>query len=81
MSQRIKLTSSAYSLHARSVADSAITGSKIAGHQVVRSINSLTDEVKLEAGENVTIRQKGKSSLSLCDSNSRAQKGLQSPST
>ena len=55
--QRIKLTSSAYSLHARSVADSSITRNKIAKDQVVKSINSMTENVNLVPGENITITQ------------------------
>jgi hypothetical protein len=37
------------------IADGAVTGIKIADEQVVRSINSLNDDVILEAGENVSI--------------------------
>ncbi len=59
--QRMELTASAYSLHAQSIADSAVTGKNIAKNQVVRGINSLTDDVNLVAGENVTITQEGKS--------------------
>ena len=60
-SERMQLTASAYSLQARSVSDSAITSNKIASGQVVRSINSITDDIKLVPGENVTITQEGKS--------------------
>ncbi len=56
---RIPLTASAYSLNARSVVDSAITGQKIAPGQVVRSINGLKDDVTLAAGSNVTITPSG----------------------
>lgn len=59
VTQRMELTSSAYSLLARSVADNAITSRKIAEGQVVKSINSMTDDVALAAGENVTITQEG----------------------
>jgi len=59
VSRRMQLTSSAYSLQAQTVADKAITSQKIADGQVVRSINSVTDNVKLTAGENVTITQEG----------------------
>lgn len=52
---RIELTASPYSLSARSVADSSVTGEKIADGQLVRSINSLKDHVRLLAGDNVTI--------------------------
>lgn len=55
LTPRIQLTSSAYSLNSRSVQDSSITGNKIMKHTVVRSINSLSDEVVLEAGENIQI--------------------------
>jgi trimeric autotransporter adhesin len=37
------------------IADGAVTGIKIANEQVVRSINSLNDDVILEAGDNVSI--------------------------
>ncbi len=51
----IQLTASPYSLNARSVADNAVTSVKIAGGQVVKSINSLKDDVILTPGANVTI--------------------------
>jgi hypothetical protein len=47
LTPRIPLTASAYSLRARSVADG----------QVVKSINSLKDDVILAAGDNITITQ------------------------
>ncbi|MDQ7063256.1 MAG: tail fiber domain-containing protein [candidate division KSB1 bacterium] len=56
---RIALTASAYSLTARAVADSAVTGENIAGGQVVRSLNGLTDEVTLAAGENINLSVDG----------------------
>jgi len=59
LTPRIELTASAYSLNARSIADSAVTGSKIANDQIVRSVNSIRDEVALAAGDNVTITQEG----------------------
>ena len=59
--QRMELTASAYSLHARSIADSIVTGEKIAKNQVVRGINSITDNVNLVAGENVMIKKEGHS--------------------
>ena len=37
------------------IADAAVTGTKIAANQVVRSINGLRDELTLAAGSNVTI--------------------------
>lgn len=57
--QRMELTATPYSLFARTVADGAITGRKIANNEVVRSINSIKDNVKLTAGENVKITQNG----------------------
>ncbi len=61
LTPRIELTASAYSFHARSLADSAVTSRKIAAGQVVRSLNSIRDDVTLAAGDNVTITQKGDS--------------------
>ena len=56
---RIKLTSVPYSLNAQSVVNDAITGSKIADGQVVRSINGKTDDVTLAEGTNVAITPSG----------------------
>ena len=39
------------------LADGSITADKIAPEQVVKSLNSLTDHVELEAGSNVTITE------------------------
>ncbi len=61
LSPRIELTSSAYSLNARSVADSAVTSAKIASGQVVKSLNSLTDNVTLVQGDNINITVQGDS--------------------
>ncbi|TDJ01723.1 MAG: hypothetical protein E2O76_03390, partial [Caldithrix sp.] len=65
LSPRIELTSSAYSLNARSVTDSSVTGKKIADGQVVRALKilgpdgsriaTLTDSVKLRAGNNISF--------------------------
>lgn len=55
LAPRIELTASAYSLNARAVADSAITGTGIARGSVVRSINNVQDDVTLKGGENVTV--------------------------
>lgn len=57
LAPRIELTSSAYSLNARTVSDSSVTDKKIANGQVVRSINTLKDHVTLAAGNNVQITQ------------------------
>ena len=56
---RIQLTSAAYSLNSRSVADGAVTRSKIASGQVVKSLNLLKDDVTLTAGNNITITPSG----------------------
>ncbi len=60
LSPRVAFTSSAYSLNARAVADSVVTGKKIARGQVVRGLNGLTDDVTITAGDNVTVTQQGK---------------------
>jgi hypothetical protein len=59
LTPRIELTASPYSLHARSIADNSVTSGKIAPNTVVRSVNSLKEEVVLSAGENVTITPDG----------------------
>jgi hypothetical protein len=59
LNPRIQLTASAYSLKAMSIADSAVTAATIASGQVVRSINSLTDDVTIAAGSNVSITPNG----------------------
>ncbi|NOX37494.1 MAG: hypothetical protein GXO78_08150 [Calditrichaeota bacterium] len=59
MSPRIPLAASPYSLNAQSVADSVITGEKVADGQLVRSVNGLTDNVTLAAGTNVSLTQTG----------------------
>ena len=58
---RIELSSSAYSLNARSIADSVVTETKIAQETVVRSLNGLTDYVDIVGGANVTITQQDQS--------------------
>ncbi len=50
-----ELTASPYSLNASSVSDSAITSNKIASGHVVRSVNGLTDFIKLVGGHNVMV--------------------------
>ncbi len=59
LTPRTRLTATAYSLHARTVADNAVTSAKIASGQVVKSINDLKDNVSLVAGNNVSIDQDG----------------------
>ncbi len=57
LTPRMELTSSAYSLNARAVSDSSVTGRKIAAGAAVRSLNSLSDHVRLVAGDNVNITE------------------------
>ncbi len=59
LTPRIELTAAPYSLHARSIADNSVTSGKIAPNTVVRSVNSLKEDVVLSAGENVTITPSG----------------------
>ena len=56
---RLAFTSAAYSLMSKSIVDGAITSPKIANGQVVKSINSLKDDVTLAAGSNVSITPSG----------------------
>jgi len=44
---------------ATQIADNAVTGAKVAGGQVVKSVNTLKDDVTLAAGSNVTITPSG----------------------
>jgi hypothetical protein len=46
---------------AETVSDSSITKRKIADKQVVKSINSITDDLFIAAGENIKIIQRGDS--------------------
>ncbi len=41
------------------LANNAVTGSKIAAGEVVKSVNGLTDQVNLQAGTNITITANG----------------------
>jgi hypothetical protein len=52
---RIELTSSAYSFYSQNVADSIITSNKIADGQVVRSLNSIKDNVKIVGQDNIQV--------------------------
>lgn len=63
---RTPLTSSAYSLNSRTVADNSITSSKIASSQVVKSINNLEDNVTISAGSNINITPSGNSLTISC---------------
>ncbi len=56
---RTELTSSAYSLNTRNIPDSIVTGKKVADGNLVRSINTLTDDITLSAGSNVSITETG----------------------
>lgn len=59
LTPRIKLNATPYSFSANTVADSGVVGRTIAKGHVVRSINSLTDNVTLAGGQNITIEQNG----------------------
>lgn len=59
LTPRVELASSPYSLNAGSVADGAVTESKIPTGQVVKSLNSLHDAVTLAPGSNITITPSG----------------------
>jgi hypothetical protein len=61
LTPRIELTSSAYSLSARSVSDSSITSGKLASHTVVRSVNGLSDQIAVKAGSNIAVATGGDS--------------------
>jgi hypothetical protein len=56
---RVPLVASPYCFMAKSVVDNAITTNKIADGQVVRTLNSLTDQVNLVPGANVSITPSG----------------------
>jgi hypothetical protein len=53
-SPRRELTASAYSLRAKSVEDSSVTGAGLADNTAVRGINGLTDDVTI-AGSNLEV--------------------------
>lgn len=59
LTPRTELTASPYSLIARTIADSAVTGASIADGHLVRSINSIADEVTLSAGDHISITEDG----------------------
>jgi len=61
MAPRIQLTSSAYCLNARTVPDSSLTDQKIARDQVAKSVNGLKDNVRIVAGNNVSVDTAGDS--------------------
>jgi hypothetical protein len=56
LTPRIELASSPFAL---GVADSVVTSGKLAGGTVLRSLNTLTDDVTLAAGSNITITPAG----------------------
>ena len=53
------------SVTATKLADGAVTAAKIGGSQVVKSLNSLQDDVSLVAGANVSITPSGGNSLQI----------------
>jgi hypothetical protein len=75
LTPRVELTSSAYSLNAQSIADSAVTGEKVRNNQLVRSINTLTDEITLVEGVNVKITPDGNTLIISAESGSGESDG------
>jgi hypothetical protein len=59
LAPRTELTAAAYSLNAAAIADSIVTGDKIADGHVVRSLNGLSDAVYLSATGGATITTSG----------------------
>jgi len=59
LSPRTQLSTSPYSFRAITVVDSAITATKLADSAAVRSLNGLTDSLRLVAGSNVNITESG----------------------
>lgn len=55
LTPRIELTSTAYALNARTVPDSSLTGNKFVKGQVVKSVNELSEDVNIVAGDNVEV--------------------------
>jgi hypothetical protein len=55
LSPRIALSSAPYSFNSLDVKDSSITDRKICSNAVVKSINSLRDDVRIEAGDNIVL--------------------------
>ncbi len=62
------------------LADNAVTGQKIATGSVVKSVNSLTDNVTLAAGANVTITPSG-NTLTIASSGGSGGTGIQTLQT
>jgi hypothetical protein len=52
---RRPLTAAAYALNSQGVVDGAITADKIATGQVVKSLNSIKDDVTIAAGSNISV--------------------------
>ena len=59
LAPRIKLSAVPYSYMSMNVVDGSITADKIKSGEIVKSINSLTDDVTLVAGSNVSITPSG----------------------
>jgi hypothetical protein len=59
LSPRIKLSSVPYSYMTMNVMDGSITSADIAGNQVVKSLNTLKDDVTIAAGSNISITPSG----------------------
>ena len=67
LTPRMAVTSSAYSLTANEVRDGAITDAKIAGGQVVKSLNGIKDDVQITAGDNISILKNNNSLIISAD--------------
>ncbi len=55
LAPRLEFASVGTAFMSKSVADGSITDAKIAGGQVVKSINGVTDNVTVSAGENIIV--------------------------
>ncbi len=59
LTPRLQLTATPYSLNARTVADGSITQQKLAPGAAVTTINGLTDQVHIQAGDNMDLQLNG----------------------
>lgn len=57
LTPRTNLTSSAYAFNTKSIPDHIVTGEKVEDGNLVRSINSLTDDITISGGSNISISQ------------------------
>ena len=59
LTPRVELTTVPYSYMSMSVPDGSLTSEKISAGQIVKSINTLKDDVNLVAGTNITLTPSG----------------------